>query len=118
MSQAAVTLQIKGCNDSIKKHLNGKVAAHHAYPGGAYNQTIMNYLKNLGITTATTVVQRHVVKTDDPLAIPRYSVVPTTTLENFKTKIRYTEPAFTPTPTASPSPTASPAPKVQGWLLR
>lgn len=109
LSQSDVVLQLTKCNESIKNHLNGKTAEHHAYPGGSNNSTVIGYLRNLGFKTATTVVQRHVVKTDDPLAIPRYSVLNTTTLDQFKVKIRYVPLTPTPSPTPSATPTSTPA---------
>ena len=112
LSQSEAIIQLSLCSDSIKNHLNGKIALHHAYPGGAYNSTVMGYLRDLGFKSATTVEQRHVVQTDDPMALPRYSVLNTTTLTQFKQKIRYTGPLPTPTPT----PTPTPMPEYNSWL--
>ncbi len=110
LNQAGVEDQVSSCSASIQKHLNGKIALHHAYPGGAYNATVMGYLRALGFKTATTVVQRHVVKTDDLMALPRYSVLNSTTINQFKDKIRYSTPTPTPTPTPSPTPSPTPTP--------
>lgn len=99
LNQAGVEEQVVLCSESIEKHLNGKISFHHAYPGGGYNSTVMGYMRDLGFKTATTVVQRHVVKTDDLMALPRYSVLNSTTLQQFKQKIRYSAPTPTPIPT-------------------
>lgn len=120
LSHDAVTSQVGLCNASILRHLNGKIALHHAYPGGGYNATVMGYLRDMGLRTATTVVQRHVVRTDDPMAVPRYSVVRSTTLPQFASKIRYTGPIPPPTPTPTPTPAPSPTPEAtsgQAWWL-
>ncbi|HNT35273.1 MAG TPA: polysaccharide deacetylase family protein, partial [bacterium] len=95
LTQEAAIAQLQGCSASLRIHM-GKESFHHAYPGGSYNSSVMQILRTLGFKTATTVVQRHVVRTDDPMALPRYSVLVNTTIAEFKTKIRYAE--ITPTP--------------------
>lgn len=104
LSEDQVTSQLLVCSESISRRMNGKIALHHAYPGGANNATVWGYLRKLGFRTATTVEQRHAVKTDDLMALPRYSVKKTTTLDQFRQSIGYT----TPTPTPTPTPTAIP----------
>ena len=104
LSEDQVTSQLLVCNESIKRLMNGKIASHHAYPGGYNNATVMNHLRKLGFRTATTVVQRHVVKWDNLMALPRYSVDKTTTIEQFRQKIGYSVPTPTPTPEPSPIP--------------
>lgn len=88
ISQQAATEQLLGCSESLWIHM-AKESLHHAYPGGSYNSTVMQLLRTLGFKTATTVVQRHVVQTDDPMALPRYSVLKDTSLAGFKAKIGY-----------------------------
>jgi peptidoglycan/xylan/chitin deacetylase (PgdA/CDA1 family) len=102
LSNSQVVEQVTLSNESIKRRMNGKIALHHAYPGGAYNDAVMEDLRSLGFRTAVTVVQQHVKQTDDLMELPRYSVVKTTTLAQFRTKIRYMEPTPTPTPTPTP----------------
>lgn len=116
LSQQDAMAQVSLCNDSIRRHLNGKNVLHHAYPGGGYNATVMNSLRAVGMRSAVTVVQRHVVRTDDPMALPRYSVLKTTTAQQFADKIRYTGPI--PPPTLTPTPVPTPPPSGQAWILK
>ncbi len=80
----AVLFELKACSDSITRHL-GRRPRHHAYPAGAYNNDVIKILRDKGFTTATIVRNRHAVPGDDPLALPRYTMKNTTTLEQFKT---------------------------------
>ncbi len=106
--------QVWQCTLSIKNHLEGKDALHHAYPSGGYNSNVMTYMNEMGMKSATTVVQRHVVKSDNPMALPRYSVLVNTTISQFRQKIKYTDPTpvFTPTNTATATPTATVTPTI------
>lgn len=98
LTRDGVIEQITLCNESIRRHLNGKIARHHAYPGGAYNSTVMGILAELGIRTATTVEARAATRSDNLLALPRFGIVPTTSLGTFKNWIGYVQPPPPPLP--------------------
>ncbi len=84
--------QIQLCNQSIQRHCNGKIARHHAYPGGSYSSTVMSILAELGVRTATTVESRAATRSDQLLALPRRSVTINTSLASFRTLIGYVAP--------------------------
>jgi peptidoglycan/xylan/chitin deacetylase (PgdA/CDA1 family) len=91
VSRDEVIAQLTACNESIRRRMNGKVSLHHAYPGGAYNTTVMGILDELGFRTATTVAGRPTVRTDALLALPRYTLTPSTSIPTFKSWIGYEE---------------------------
>ncbi len=92
VSEAEVRKQLSECNESIRRHLNGKIATHHAYPGCAYNSSVMQICSEEGIRTATTCAGRRAVKSDNLFALPRFTITKGTTLDQFKTWIQYDEP--------------------------
>lgn len=97
-TREVVIEQISLCNESIARHLNGKIATHHAYPSGSYNSTVMGILAELGVRTATTVESRAATRSDKLLALPRFGITPSTSLGTFKSWIQYAEPPLSALP--------------------
>ncbi len=92
VSRDEVIFQITDCNRAIQAHMGGKISLHHAYPGGSYSSTVIGILRELGERTATTVVNRAAIRTDQLLALPRLSVVKNTSILSFRALIGYTDP--------------------------
>lgn len=84
-----VRLQITRCNDAITSHLGGKIATHHAYPNGSYNQAVINILDELDMRTATTVEARRATRSDRLLALPRFGILKNTSLPTFKSWVGF-----------------------------
>lgn len=98
VSSDEVIRQVSGCNESIFRHLGGKVSKHHAYPGGAHNSSVHQILRDLGMRTATTVVGRKATRSDDLMALPRYPISRTTSLGSFKQMVGFEMPSLPPLP--------------------
>ncbi len=98
VSSDEVIRQVSGCNESIFRHLGGKVSVHHAYPGGAHNSAVRQILRDLGMRTATTCTARKANRSDDLMALPRYMISRTTSIGSFKQMIGFEEPPLPPLP--------------------
>jgi peptidoglycan/xylan/chitin deacetylase (PgdA/CDA1 family)/DNA-binding beta-propeller fold protein YncE len=98
VSSDEVIRQVSGCNDSIFRHLGGKVSLHHAYPGGAHNSSVHQILRDMGMRTATTVEARKATRSDDLMALPRYPISRTTSLGSFKQMVGFKMPPLPPLP--------------------
>jgi len=98
VSSDEVIRQVTGCSDSIFRHLEGKISIHHAYPGGAHNSSVHQLLRDMGMRTATTVEGRKTTRSDDLMALPRYAISRTTSLESFKQMVGFETPPLPPLP--------------------
>lgn len=87
-----VVSQLRGCNESIARHLFGKAVRHHAYPSGAENDMVCEVIRELGFVTATICRNAHARRKDDVLRLNRYVLKNDTSLDQFKTWIRFAEP--------------------------
>ncbi|MBN1510383.1 MAG: polysaccharide deacetylase family protein [Phycisphaerae bacterium] len=87
-----VVNQLRGCNESIARHLFGKAARHHAYPSGAENDMVCEVIRELGFVTATICRNARARRNDNVLRLNRYVLQNDTSLDQFKTWIRFAEP--------------------------
>jgi len=87
-----VVNQLRGCNESIARHLFGKAARHHAYPSGAENDMVCEVIREVGFVTATICRNAHARRKDNVLRLNRYVLQNDTPLDQFKTWIRFEEP--------------------------
>ncbi len=81
--RSEVVLQLEGCNEAIRRHLNGKISRHHTYPAGANNEQVRNIVRETGFRTATTIRPGPVTRTHDLMGLPRYMLCTHKTLEHF-----------------------------------
>lgn len=92
VSKEEVVRQVKGCGEQLRLQLAGKVSRHHAYPDGPNTPEIRTIMKDLGFRTATTVLHRHVNRSDSVFNLPRYAIAEDMPLDTFKAIIRYSRP--------------------------
>lgn len=92
ISSDQVRNQLRWSTQSIESNLNGKLSLHHAYPYGSYNSSVMQILDEEGFRTATTVAGRRAKRTDNLLALPRITIVRTTSINEFIRNIGHVKP--------------------------
>lgn len=67
----------------IDRHIEPGIRAF-AYPYGISSETAIEVLKNQNVKLAFTTTRGYVTKTTDPMLLPRFSITPSVSLEDFQ----------------------------------
>ena len=79
--------ELAGSKEAIKEHL-GTDANILCYPGGKYNQKVIDAAKTDGYLAAVTIEKDKVLQKDRIYSLPRISIGPKTTLNDFKKDVK------------------------------
>lgn len=94
VSEDEAERQLVVSNEAIRRHLDGKISRHHAYPNGVMSPAVRDLVRRQGFRTATSVYHCRALRTDNLFGLARYTISEQMPLATFKMILGHEAPPY------------------------